>query len=390
MNLGPLAGFTVGVTADRRADDQKTLLTRLGATVVHGPVIRTRPLAGAQGVRVATEALIADPPDVVILVTALGIRGWFSVADSLGLGEDLLTALTGTDPAGADAPVVVARGPKAAGAALTLGVDVTWQAREASTESVIAKLASGDLGPIAPGSRVAVQLDGSLSRDLLDQLATLAPDLDVVGVPVYCWDVPEDPGPALRLLSGVVEGVIDAVTFTSAPAVDNFVELAESAGLLAEVRSALTAGAALGVGGTVPVAVGPITAARLADVGLGEARVPRTYRLGAMVQALAQTLRDQVVDLRLTGTGVRVQGRLVMVEGAEPVQLTDRERAVLAVLSRRPGAVVSKGELRQQVWANGADDHAVEVTVGRLRRRLGPASSGIETVMRRGYRLAVS
>ena len=59
-------------------------------------------------------------------------------------------------------------------------------------------------------------------------------------------------------------------------------------------------------------------------------------------------------------------------------------------VSRRPGAVVSKGELRKQVWANGADDHAVEVTGGRLRRRLGPASDGIETVMRRGYRLAVS
>ena len=79
-----------------------------------------------------------------------------------------------------------------------------------------------------------------------------------------------------------------------------------------------------------------------------------------------------------------------MVAGEEPVQLTDRERAVLTALSRRPGAVVSKGELRKQVWANGADDHAVEVTVGRLRRRLGPASDGIETVMRRGYRLAVS
>ena len=41
MKLEPLAGFTVAVTADRRADEQAALLSRLGATVVHGPVIRT-------------------------------------------------------------------------------------------------------------------------------------------------------------------------------------------------------------------------------------------------------------------------------------------------------------------------------------------------------------
>lgn len=32
---------------------------------------------------------------------------------------------------------------------------------------------------------------------------------------------------------------------------------------------------------------------------------------------------------------------------------------------------------------------AVEVTVGRLRKRLGPIGASIDTVMRRGYRLDV-
>jgi uroporphyrinogen-III synthase len=42
------------------------------------------------------------------------------------------------------------------------------------------------------------------------------------------------------------------------------------------------------------------------------------------------------------------------------------------------------------VWTGETDDHVVEVTVGRLRRRLGSAGTHIETVMRRGYRLSTT
>ena len=181
----------------------------------------------------------------------------------------------------------------------------------------------------------------------------------------------------------MVDGTVDAVTFTSPPAVRNFVTLAEQMEALDAVKAAFTDGTVLAV------AVGPATADCLTSLGLSSPYRPRSTRLGAMVATVAHALAPQAVELMLTGSEVRVQGRLLVVAGEKPVWLTDRERAVMAALSRRPGAVVSKGELRRQVWANGADDHAVEVTVGRLRRRLGPASDGIETVMRRGYRLAV-
>ena len=50
-------------------------------------------------------------------------------------------------------------------------------------------------------------------------------------------------------------------------------------------------------------------------------------------------------------------------------------------------AVVSKNEMMHTVWGANVDDHVLEVTVGRLRRRLGPAGTAICTVVRRGYRL---
>ena len=48
---------------------------------------------------------------------------------------------------------------------------------------------------------------------------------------------------------------------------------------------------------------------------------------------------------------------------------------------RAPGAVVSKRALLRRVWGPGEnDEHVVEVTMARLRQRLGVAGAGIETV----------
>jgi len=63
---------------------------------------------------------------------------------------------------------------------------------------------------------------------------------------------------------------------------------------------------------------------------------------------------------------------------------------VLTRLLRRVGAVVPKDALLRQGWPGAAvDAHAVETTVARLRRRLGPAGEALCAVPGRGYRLAV-
>jgi uroporphyrinogen-III synthase len=60
------------------------------------------------------------------------------------------------------------------------------------------------------------------------------------------------------------------------------------------------------------------------------------------------------------------------------------------MLAEADGAVVSKARLLQEAWPDeSADEHVVEVTVGRLRRRLGAHGEAIQTVSRRGYRLRV-
>ena len=82
-----LAGFTVGVTAARRAEELGTMLERRGAVVLHGPAIRIVPLADDADLLAATKALVAQPPDITVATTGIGFRGWVEAAEGWGLGE---------------------------------------------------------------------------------------------------------------------------------------------------------------------------------------------------------------------------------------------------------------------------------------------------------------
>jgi len=375
MFAGALSGFKIAVTADRRAEEQAELIARRGGEVVFGPVIRTLPLGEEAGLAEATAALLDQPPDIVVLSTAVGVRGWVSAAEALGLDDRLLATLGRAE--------VLARGPKAGGAALTVGLRVDWQAPTATYQEIVHELTSrrrerGDGSPI----RVAVQLDGGDDSGIVATLAGLG--YDVVAVPIYRWVLPEDITPAERVVQAVADGSIDAVTFTTAHAVTNFASIAQQMGATDAIVASVSRGSVVVVG------VGPVTAARAHSVGFTSCVQPRNPRLGAMVQSLVVAFKDRVVTVDLDGIEVLIQGRLVSVGGGEPIRLTDREHAVLGALARRGGAVVSKQALLDEVWAGESDDHVVEVTIGRLRRRLGEAGGLIGTVVRRGYRVRVN
>jgi DNA-binding response OmpR family regulator len=72
---GPLAGFTVAVTADRRRDELANLLESQGARVVVAPTLRVVPPGEPAPIRTAD-----SPPDLVLATAGLGRRGWTAVA----------------------------------------------------------------------------------------------------------------------------------------------------------------------------------------------------------------------------------------------------------------------------------------------------------------------
>jgi uroporphyrinogen-III synthase len=331
---------------------------------MHGAAIRTVPWSDELATARATEEVIAQRPTYVVANTGIGMRSWLAFAESRGLDADLLDALGSAR--------IVARGPKAAGAVTQLGFPVR---RQAETEELIDLLRS--IAPDIAGRVVAVQLSGS---DLPEAIAVLsASGARVIEVPVYRWTLPDDIEPVERLLAACLDGRLAAVTVTSPPAVDHLFAIAARMGQDDALRAVLN-------GPVVCACVGPVTGRAARGHGVVDPLYPARGRLGLMVRCLADVLHARHRHLDVPGRQVVVQGATV-VSGGVQVTLTDRERAVFSLLTRRPGAVVPKPLLLREIWGSDGDARVVESTVGRLRRRLAPTGLSIGVTARRGYRL---
>src|ERR1700745_1370988 len=77
----------------------------------------------------------------------------------------------------------------------------------------------------------------------------------------------------------------------------------------------------------------------------------------------------------------------VTVDG-DAIRLTRREFELLRYLVQNKNRVVSRDRLLERVWGydRSVETRSVDVHVGRLRGKLGPAGRQIETVVGRGYR----
>ncbi|WP_165956190.1 uroporphyrinogen-III synthase [Streptomyces hainanensis] len=363
--IRPLDGFTVGVTAARRAEELGALLRRRGAEVLHAPALRIVPLADDDELLAATRELIAHAPDIVVATTAIGFRGWVEAADGWGTGEDLLRTL-GTSE-------LLARGPKVRGAIRAAGLTERWSPASESMAEVLQRL----LDEGVADRRIALQLHGEPLPGFIESLREAG--AEVVEVPVYRWMPPEDIAPVDRLIDSVLAGGLDAVTFTSAPAAASLLRRAEERGILEPLVAAFQKR-------VLPACVGPVTALPLQAHDV-PTQAPERFRLGPLVQLLCHELPARARPLPVAGRRMEIRGHAVVVDG-ELRPVAPAGMAMLRVLARRPGWVVPRAELLRALPGAGRDEHAVETAMARLRTALGVPTL-IQTVVKRGYRLAL-
>lgn len=361
-NSGELSGFTVGITADRRRDELAALLERCGARVVLAPALRIVPLADDTKLRAATRACLDNPPAVLVANTGVGMRGWLEAADGWGLAEPLRAVLS---PA-----YVVARGAEARNAVRGAGLRDEWSPASESCDEVIEHLTRRGVA----GQVVAMQLHGEPQPEYRAVLE--AAGATVIEVPVYRWAPPADRAPLDRLVDLVIGRLVDAVTFTSAPAAAALLRAAGSSGtaVLDALRSDVLA-----------ACVGPVTAAPLRRRAVPVV-TPRQARLSALVRTIVEELPRRAVTIKVAGHLLTLRGHAAIVDG-ELRPLAPGPMAVLRTLAGTPGKVLSRGALLRTL-PRGADEHAVEMAVARLRAGLGTPRV-VQTVVKRGYRLAL-
>ena len=123
--------------------------------------------------------------------------------------------------------------------------------------------------------------------------------------------------------------------------------------------------------------------------------LPKPFHLDELLARLHAILR------RGAGTGTSIlrirdlKVNLITREarrGAEPLELTGREHALLTCLMREPGRVFTRGQICERVWNYHHDPgtNLVDVYIQRLRRKIGDDAGNplLQTVRGIGYRMA--
>ncbi|WP_035834319.1 uroporphyrinogen-III synthase [Jonesia quinghaiensis] len=366
MTDAPLTGFRIAVTSDRRSADLLDAFERRGASVLHAPFLKIAPKDEDEELIEETRNIIAFAPEILIVTTAYGFRRWIETADAAGLGEALEDTLRATN--------IYVRGPKARGAVRALGFDDCGVSPDERLITLADQLATAGL----TGQKVVVQLHG---HDDLTALARLRmAGATLMTVTPYRWAQADDNTERReQLLTALLNGTIDVLTFTAAPVVDAFFSYAAEQSCTSHVLRQLTTV-------TKVAAVGPVTATPLIAAGV-DPLVPERFRMGAMIRQIVEFLREQAdTPIRTTQGDLYLQGTRITLDGVN-VELTDSQRVVLRALAAQPGTVVTRAQLAALLGI-GQGDHALDVAISRLRSAL-PDSRLVSTVIKRGYRLSV-
>lgn len=128
---------------------------------------------------------------------------------------------------------------------------------------------------------------------------------------------------------------------------------------------------------------------------LRDQRPSAELHLGATVFDVAARTLSRTVSGTVSHT---VDGALVGAtdppgsgEAQDPIRLTRKESAVLAMIAARPGSVVARSSMLEAIWPDGPEkaSRSLDTHIGSLRTKLPPEVT-IETVYGTGYRLVVA
>ncbi|WP_096284002.1 uroporphyrinogen-III synthase [Mycobacterium ahvazicum] len=367
----PLTGYRIAVTSARRSEELCALLGRQGAEVSSAAAINMIALPEDEELQSITEAVIANPPDILVAHTGIGFRGWVAAAEGWGLSNQLIASLSKAR--------VLARGPKATGALRAAGLHEEWSPKSESSQELLKYLLESGVS----GARIAVQLHGA--ADAWDPFPEFVGGLraagaEVVPIRVYRWKSTAMGGNFDQLVTGIARRQFDAVSFTSAPAAAAVLERSRDLNIEDQVIEAMRTD-------VHAMCVGPVTAQPLHRKGI-PTTAPERMRLGALARHIAQKLPQLgSCNVKAAGHAIEIRGNCVLVDGSVQ-SLSGSGMAVLRALAHRPGDVVARNDLLRVLPGNSNDPHAVDTAVLRLRTALGDKNI-VATVVKRGYRLAI-
>lgn len=260
-----LEGKRIALTGPRRAEELSKLVENLGGTPLLRPAQSTVFLNDV-AVREGIMSWISSPPDWSILTTGIGLEALFDMAAEMEVAQSFQDALGQSQ--------LAARGYKTANALKKRDLLPQVRDDDGSTEGLIRELSAYDL----KGKKVMIQLHGDPAPRLIEWLEGQGAEYNTV-LP-YRHIAPSEESLQL-LLSDIVEGRVDAVSFTSGPQIRFLIEYAAKLGQQERLTEALS-------GPVIAVAVGKVTAQGLYEAGIPRVIAPMEERMGSMMIELAR------------------------------------------------------------------------------------------------------
>lgn len=267
--MSSLGGKVIAITEARRAAELASLITKLGGVPCSAPAVREIPRRDQRPALDVLDRICRGEVLVIIFLTGVGTRAFFSLAAEAGKREGLLKAL--------GVMFVAARGPKPIAVLREAGVRIDLVPKEPTSEGLLSELADQELR----GKAVAVQLYGDENPLLVEGLR--ARGAKVLEIPLYEWALPEDQAPLVRLIQELIAGRIEVVAFTSSPQIEHLFVVADRLKLRDELITALRQKVTVAV-------VGPICEAALAEHGIVPRVQPEKGTMGSLVHAIAEYL----------------------------------------------------------------------------------------------------
>lgn len=272
-----LKGMRVAIFESRFSEEFANLVRKQGAEPLVGPTLVEAPLDLGPEAEAFIDALRARTVDGVLVLTGVGNRKLVQLVSSRMAVEELVEHMRGI--------LVAARGPKAVRALREIGVTPQVVAPEPHTWQTL--LTALEAHTALDGKRLALQQYGVPHDQLTRALERRG--VQVMQVPVYRWQLPEDLAPLERVIAAICAGSVEAVLFTSAPQAGSLLEVAQRMGCEAELRAALKR-CALG-------SVGPSCTEGIRNLELAPDFEPAHGKMGHLVLEAARLARG-IVDAK--------------------------------------------------------------------------------------------
>lgn len=271
MSSPSLDGITVVGFESRMADTTAQLIEKYDGQAISAPSMQEVPLEEHETVFDFAEGLFAGAVGVVLFTTGVGTHILMDTLDTQYDLGDVVKALSEI--------VVVARGPKPAGALTEYDVPVSVKVPEPNTwEEVFEVMTTESETVPLDGKRVAVQEYGRPNPDLNEALR--AEGAELLRVPIYRWALPDDLEPLKNGLRSLIDGEAEVAVFTSRQQVEHVLQVAAKEGWEASVRHAFDE--------ALVASVGPVTSEALTAHDIEVDYEPERPKLGILIRGLAE------------------------------------------------------------------------------------------------------